>query len=120
MPKFYFGADHPDKLILSWNDVSKPCMEYFYTGLIDGDSVLCKSLWTGEVRGSFGYKIYKKDDEDYNIEKSILDYKSRETKGGHYPFYILKNKKWFICSPKTDFILIPCDGEYSDLTGLKL
>ena len=59
----------------------------------------------------FGVDGYPKIDE-YCFEDILRKYRNNN------PIFILKNKKWFYCSQKTDYLLLPYNGEYSDLTNV--
>ena len=52
--------------------------------------------------------IIQKND-DYNFEDALNDYIKAQNKL-KYPIYIFKDEKWFQCSPETNMMLIPCEG----------
>ena len=118
-----FGNDKLNQLVLSdWS--ARNFLKVFYQYITANNETDEENLFKGiflcdpfvlmESRCLF-YKIYKKHD-DYNFEDCVKNYKSHAGLGVDRTIIILRNQKWHIYTE--DGIFIPCDGEYTDLTGV--
>ena len=56
--------------------------------------------------------------ENYNFEISVKEFIIPFKHYACYPIYILRNKKWWQCSPDSGYLMAPCEGRYADLTGV--
>ena len=120
-----YGVDHPNCLILNGYIENFYSLKELFYRRINDDSFIFKSMIAGHDTCNC-CKINK--DDNYNFEELIskqkIEYKIRNFLIGEgrlpiiYPVYILRNKKWHYCSPDTDFILIPCEGEFTDLSSI--
>ena len=127
---YYFGVDHPDKIILT------------YWGGIDGHENICSYIHEvltttahGNIKKFIEHMVYdRKNNEssisltiikkdDYNLEDMINnDFRTFTNYYGYTvddtPIYILKNKKWHVYDPSSGYILIPMVNKYADLSGV--
>ena len=120
MATIIFGNDLNDVLLLSnWshNNFFKDFEESIRIGSRDTTN-LFRGIFYNDLkllkRCGYSSKTFEKDD-NYVLEETLKKYSSTLS----YPssnVFLLKNKKWFQCSPDTQMMLIPCVGEYTDLT----
>lgn len=111
-----FGFDLPDRLILG-NMMWTNFLQSFYKRTRDKYNVawfVFNEDYDNLIKRHELGNYIKKD--DYTLEFTLLHFKNYYRIKLH-PIYILKNKKWYCCN--TDFLLIPCEGEYSDLNRIK-
>ena len=128
-----FGHDHQDRLIMTWNTYNNKYsinfFEEFYKTILNDDFIgnFYKLLLIDDKTLLNKYSAWKYlKDENYNLadtieQKLANDYRNDKRLPSltiPYPLYILRNNKWHYCSPDTDFILIPCEGEFTDVTKL--
>lgn len=115
-----FGHDLPDRLLLS-NWFKRDFLKIFKSELLkqnNNASLLFRGIFLNNEkylkRSGYNYKIIDKND-NYNLENALIQYGLIQY--GYETILILKNKKWYKCS---DYIMVPCQGEYADLSDVHL
>ena len=122
MTTMTFGHDLPDTLLLSnWSDIN--FLQNFYIAVNSSSNSalnfhhLCKGILFNDQgllkRSQYNYKLVEKND-DYYFEQTIKSYR------GDHKFYIIRNKKWYVSTNNYEYLLIPCEGEHADLSGIQL
>ena len=122
---YLFGADFNDRLILSWQTIydeetTEKFFEYFHRKLTTDHYCWERGLFLNNIEEhAFDRTIYTKN-ENYNLEDSVKNAVQKYGRQQCNLYYILKNKIWYECSAKTDWLLKPCVGKFTDLTEVNL
>ena len=116
MTTFLIGNDLPNKLIVAdWSCETNNFLQYF-KDVIDHASYGF-SLFYGILHGiendvmQWDHNIVEKNHNDYCMEDVLKRYQYLDVKH----IFILRDMKWWLCS-KPDYVLMPCVGEYADLS----
>ena len=113
MIRVYFGKDFPNYLVLVYMKVRTPAQNFNFIKHINGN--LTESMFSYLINDfnenippppTFKSKRYKKD-ENYNFYDTMQ--KFLENKEHHFPVYIRKNNKWYVCMDE-DFILVELEN----------
>ena len=127
MPRVLFGIDHHDRLVLTWESDQYQIDPYrgnffkwFHNKLVSPTPNWMIHFFNGTENGTSFERLAFTKNDNYNLEDSVKEATDRFDLGERNLYYILKDRKWYKCGLKTDYCMVRCEGEYTDLTNTEI